>query len=348
MRASPLSRRTRIRHWIHENSLTIGVVAVLLLIVGVPLIFSLDLSFRSGTPANPGAYTFDNYRRAFATPQVGTAFWNTLIYSTCVSAISLAGATFFAWLVERTDMPGRNIAWVLALLPIAIPGMLTSMGWVLLTSSRVGALNVLIRDLLDFVGIHLTEGPLDIYSFPGLIFVESLRGGTALFIIMVAAFRLMDPSLEEAASMSGAGTLRTFRKITLKLMAPALAAAGMFAFVGNLDDLDGPLIIGLPANIFLLPTLIYFVTARGGLWGLAASYTTLFVLFTLVIVFIYHRKILRRSGEFVTVTGKAYRPRRVPIGALEVSRSRLVLHICPPDSLLTNRHHHMDILTTRL
>lgn len=304
----------RLLRWGKDRWLAIVVVIALLFLVGVPLYFSIDMSFRDGTPANPGNLTLDNYERVYGNDQTASALINTAVYAIGVSAISLTLAVFFAWLIERTDMPGRNFAWVVMLLPIAIPGMLSSMAWVLMLSSKVGILNIAIRNVLDLFGVHLTSGPFNIYNFGSLIVVEGIRGSTALFLIVVGAFRLMDPALEEAASVSGASTFYTFRKVTLKLMAPAILVAGMYALIGNLDDLEGPLIIGLPAGIFLLPTLIYFTASRNGDWGLASAYTTVFLVITVVMVVIYYVMVLRNAGKFTTITGKAYRPRRSGLG----------------------------------
>jgi iron(III) transport system permease protein len=314
LRASArLSLANRATRWLRDNLFTIGVIAALLLVVGIPLLFLLDMSFRAGTPANPGDATLINYQHVYGNPQTGSALLNTGIYAVCVSAISLAIATFFAWLIERTDMPGRNFAWVVMLLPIAIPGMLSSMAWVLLLSGKIGIINVLLRGVLSAFGVHLDTGPLEIYSFPGLIMVEGLRGSTSLFLIIVTAFRLMDPSMEEAAGMSGGSRFYTFRKVTLPLLVPSLLAAGMYALIGNLDDLEAALIIGVPAGIFLLPTLIYF-TSRGGDWGLSSAYSTIFLLITIAMVVVYYRVVLRKAGQFVTITGKGYRPRRMALG----------------------------------
>lgn len=305
---------SRALRWAKDHGLTLGIIAALLLVVGAPILFSIDMSFREGTPANPGLLTLENYRRAYGNPQTASALANTLIYAVGVSAIGLTLATCFAWLIERTDMPARSLAWVIMLLPVAVPGMLSAMGWVLLLGERIGVLNIALRQLLSLVGIQVASGPFDIYSLGGLVFVEGIRGSTSLFLIVVAAFRLMDPAMEEAASIAGGRALYTFRKVTLRLMAPAILAAGMYAFIGNLDDLEGPLIIGVPAGIFLLPTLIYFTASRNGDWGLASAYTTIFLVITLLMVVIYYYVVLRKTGKFATITGKAYRPRRITLG----------------------------------
>jgi iron(III) transport system permease protein len=300
--------------WVKDSYLAIGISAALLWVVGVPLLSVITFSFRDGTPIAPGQLTLQNYRDAYLNPQTGPALLNTVAYAVVVSVVSLAMATLFAWLVERTDMPGRNFAWVMMLLPIAMPGMLASMAWILLLSDNTGLINVVARGALSLVGVDLDSGPFNIYTLEGMIFVEGVRGSTTLFLMMVAAFRLMDPSLEEAARISGARTGYTFRKVTLRLMLPAILAAGTYALIGNLDDLETPLLIGLPAGIFLLPTLIYFTASEQAQWGLSAAYTTIFMLFTVAMVVIYYRVVVRKASRFAIVTGKAYRPRRTTLG----------------------------------
>ena len=304
----------RVWGWVRNNYLAVLISLALLWVVGVPIISVITFSFRDGTPVTPGNFTLDNYVNAYGNPQTLPALVNTLIYAVVVSVISLALAALFAWLVERTDMPFRNLAWVLMLLPIAMPGMLSSMAWILMLSNRVGVINVALRSVLDVFGVHLTEGPYNVYSLHGMILVESLRGSSTLFLLMVAAFRVMDPSLEEAASAAGVRNSRIFRKVTLPLVRPAFLAAGMYALIGNLDDLDTPLLLGVPAGIFLLPTLIWFTASQKAEWGLSSAYTVLVLVITVAMVVIYYRVVIRKAGSFAAITGKAYRPRRMSLG----------------------------------
>jgi iron(III) transport system permease protein len=132
--------------------------------------------------------------------------------------------------------------------------------------------------------------------------------------MMVGAFRLMDPSMEEAARMSGAGTLTTLRRVTLGLMLPAVLAAAMYAILGNLDDFETPLLIGLQAGLYLLPTLIYFTAYVSPSYGLATAYSSIFIIVTVVMVWIYYRVIIQRADRYAAITGKGYRPRRLSLG----------------------------------
>jgi iron(III) transport system permease protein len=299
---------------LRRNSLAFGISALLLWVVAAPIIMLVLSSLREGNFITPGAFTLGNYKTVYFNSMTYPALLNTLIYAVAVSAISLTLATVFAWLVERTDMPGTNWAWTMMLLPLAMPGILRSMSWILLLSPRSGIINVYLREFMGLFGAKPDTGPFNIFTLPGMIFVEGMSGSTTLFLLMVGAFRLMDPSMEEAARISGARTLTTLRRVTLGLMMPAVLAAAMYAFLGNLDDFETPLLIGLQAGIYLLPTLIYFTAYVSPSYGLATAYSSIFIIFTVVMVWIYYRVIIRRSERFASITGKGYRPRRLALG----------------------------------
>jgi iron(III) transport system permease protein len=304
----------RVGRALKNNSLSLGITALLLWVVAAPIVMLVISSLREGNFITPGAFTLGNYRTVYLTALTYPALLNTLIYAVAVSAISLSMATLFAWLVERTDMPGRDWAWTMMLLPLAMPGILRSMSWILLLSPRSGIVNVYLRELLGLFGLQLETGPFNIFTLPGMIFIEGMSGSTTLFLMMVGAFRLMDPSMEEAARISGARTLTTLRRVTLGLMMPAVLAAAMYSFLGNLDDFETPLLIGLQAGIYLLPTLIYFTAYVSPSYGLATAYSSIFIIFTVVMVWIYYRVIIRRSDRYAAITGKGYRPRRLSLG----------------------------------
>ena len=299
---------------LRRHSLAFGISALLLWVVAAPIVMLVLSSLREGNFITPGAFTLGNYKTVYLTSMTYPALLNTLIYAVAVSFISLTMATIFAWLVERTDMPGTDWAWTMMLLPLAMPGILRSMAWILLLSPRSGIVNVYLRDFLALFGMTADTGPFNIFTLTGMIFVEGMSGSTTLFLLMVGAFRLMDPSMEEAARISGARTLTTLRRVTLGLMMPAVLAAAMYAFLGNLDDFETPLLIGLQAGIYLLPTLIYFTAYVSPSYGLATAYSSIFIIFTVVMVWIYYRVIIRRADRYASITGKGYRPRRLALG----------------------------------
>jgi iron(III) transport system permease protein len=292
----------------------LAVIFTIWLIV-VPLFTLLVFSFRLGTPWQPGAFTLQHYLTAYSDPQVYTMFANTALLAAVSTVIALAVAVFFAFLTERTDMPFRNVAWGLMLVPMAVPGILFAISWVFLLSPKIGLINVWLRSLLALVGIEMTEGPLNIYGLGGMIFLEGIRGVTTTFLIVVGAFRAMDPSLEDAARVSGAAPRTSFFRIFIPLLTPALFAAGMYSFMTHLEALEIPIVIGFPAGIYVFPTYIYFTAQRfmPPQYGLSAALGASFLLVSILLVWGY-RRITAQSGRFATITGKGYRPRLIRLG----------------------------------
>lgn len=300
---------------IRSNALLIGVTFVLAAMILIPIFRLLVNSFIKGHPALPEGWTLGNY---------ATALGMDLFYDALVTTIGIAGvgtfitlsiAVLFAWLIERTDMPCRNLAWTLILVPMAVPGVLFALGWTLLLSPTIGVINALIRDFVGLFGFEITKGPINIYSVGGLIFLDGIRGITTVFLMVVGAFRMMDPSLEEAARVSKAGTVATFFQVTLPALMPAILAAGMYSFISSMEAFEAPLAVGLPGNVFVLSTLIYFTTRiQAPLdYGLAAVFGVSYMLL-MVFLLVWYRRAVKNSERFATVTGKGFRPRVVSIG----------------------------------
>ncbi len=317
--AKPMDRGILIRSiqtlWrvLQRHYFSWAIAFLLIMVVAAPITMLVISSFREGSYVSPGAFTFRNYKAVYLNSHTYPAIINTVIYATVGSVISLLLSIIFAWLIERTDMPGRNWAWSMMLLPLGMPAILRSMAWILLLQPRTGIINVWLRATGIF-GPNLTEGPVNIYTLPGMIFVATMGGTTTLFLLMVGVFRLMDPSMEEAAWVCGANKWTTMRRVTLGLTKPAILAAAMYSFLSYLDDFDIPLLIGLQAGIFLLPTLIYFTAYVIPSHGLDSAYSTIFLIFAIVLVWIYYRVAIRRSEKYATITGKGFRPRRLLLG----------------------------------
>ena len=290
-------------------------IALVLALVLVPLGMMILFSFRDGTPWNPGGLTLRNYIAAYSDAQTYTIFLNTAVIAVLSTVISVVVAVFFAFLTERTDMPFRNLAWGLMLVPMAMPGLLFAVSWTFLLSPTIGIFNVWMRDLVGLFGFTMERGPINIYSFGGMVFLEGLRGVTTTFLIIVGAFRAMDPALEEAARTSGASNWTTFTRVFIPLLTPAILAASMYSLMTHLESLEIPLIIGLQAKIFVFPSYIFFTTQRftPPQYGLAAALGATFLLVSILLVF-WYRRIVGRGNRYATITGKGYRPRIIQLG----------------------------------
>ncbi len=287
--------------------LIIGLVSYLVL---GPILLLIAGSFTSGRPGDFTSFSLNNYVEAYYNLKTLEFFLNSLVFAAGSMFIGLSVAIIFAWLIERTNTPLRNVAYVLVISPMAIPGMLLSIAWVFLLSSRIGILNQILMKIFG-----LSHAPFNIFSLYGMIFVEGLRLVPTTFLLLVGAFRSMDPALEEAAYASGANTLTVTRRITLKVLMPSILVAGIYIFMTAIEAFEIPGILGIPARIFVFSSRIFFATHSGGIpeYGIANSLAITYLALSIFLIWIYQRK-TRHAERFVTVTGKAYRPRVIDLG----------------------------------
>jgi iron(III) transport system permease protein len=300
--------RTRDWGWLPS----FGMGLVLLYLVLVPLALMILSSFRpGGFPLDPG-FTLAHYRAAYSDAGFPALLWSTLVFGAGSTVLALALGTGLAWLVERTDMPGRATIRGLVLLPMATPPILLAIAWAMLLSPRTGFLNQLLKE-----GLGLSAAPFDIFTMPGLVFVQGLALVPTAYLFLAPAFRNMDPSLEEAAFTSGAGTWLVVRRILLPVLWPSILASAIFLLIVSFVVFDIPGTLGTPAHISVLSTQIYnlVVEAPGGipLYGRVSALAMVFLVILLALAAVYHR-LTRHAQRYRTVTGKGFRPRMFPLG----------------------------------
>jgi iron(III) transport system permease protein len=306
---------------------TRGVVYVLLILlianlVLAPLVMVLLSAVNLGpTAARAAGATFTFFVQAWTSTTTWNVMSNTAIFGLGSTCLALGIGVFFAFMVERTDMPMKSFAYAIVPLTIAMPGLLYSIAWVLLLSPRIGLFNIGLlalfgRDnglLTSWAGIGFSGVPIQAYSLGGMIFVDAIRGVGVVFLMTVGLFRNMDPALEEAAMVSGAPPGRVARLITLKLMLPGILAAFIYSLSGSLETFEVPAIMGLPGKINLLSTKIYLLNQADDA-ATASSIGVVFVALAILFVSMY-TLLTRRMERFSTVSGKAYRPRVMKIGS---------------------------------
>ncbi len=287
---------------------------LLFLVVGylvlVPVAMVIWGSFRTVPAGVEGALTLENYRQALSSPALRTSMINTLVFGVGSTLLACTLGTYLAWLTERTDVPFRRPLRVLALLPLVVPGILTTVAWTLVLNERIGIGNTL---LANVPGV---TGPVfDAYTMPAMIWADGTDSITLPFLLMAAAFRSMDPALEEASLMSGSSQRRTLRSITLPLMTPAILASALLVFITTIGNFAVPAAMGLPGGIRVLATDVYLATRSFPTdTNLAATYAVLYLLIALVGLLLYHRAV-RSSEGFVTVTGRGARATLMRLGA---------------------------------
>jgi iron(III) transport system permease protein len=295
---------------------SILVLIVLAVLVVIPLVFMLLASVRPAgvMPLAPGAITWKAYADAYGGADLLPIVRNTLIYAGLGVLFALPLAFFFAFLTERTDMPLRDAMYVLMFIPMSTPAFATALGWVLLLGPRGGTINVYLRALM---GSDAPDGPLNIYSLPGLIFVHVLGMVPTMWLFLTAVLRRMDPVLEEAAIAAGAGRWRVLKTITAPLMRPGVAAVAIYFFLAGLEALELPLALGPTAGIEVLSTKIFFSLAptgdAGANYGVPAAFGLIGLSMGILGTLLYLR-LVRQSSDYAVVSGKGYRPKTVELG----------------------------------
>ncbi|MCA1646176.1 MAG: ABC transporter permease subunit, partial [Chloroflexi bacterium] len=307
--APPIGRRReRIRLNIGFAAMTAVTLLVAFLVL-FPLGMLVYGSFWTARPGFPGAFTFDNYLKAYTNVETYQVLLTTVTLVGAKTLVAVAIATTLAWIVTRTDTPFRGLLEVLITLPFFIPGLLEAIAWIMLLSPNAGTINVWLRSAFGFQGTLF-----NIYSLGGMIWVMALGSTSFIFLLVVNALRTMDASLEESARASGAGALRTALTVTLPLMAPVILSAGLLSFIRAMDSFEVPVLLGLPAKVFVFSNRIYAAVQYDYPvnYGLATALGVSFFALMIGLVFVQNR--LLRGRDFSIVTGKGYKPRVVRLG----------------------------------
>lgn len=292
--------------------LAAGSVVYLVIIPLATLIFSSVRDTKEKLPFEDTAFTLDNYTRVFSSEATYRLFGDTLWYAFGSLALGLVLATLFAWFLERGNLPARSLLILLVLVPLATPPITDAIGWALLGSPSIGLLNVVLRSWLGITG----DGPLNIYSIPGMILVTGLKMVPSIYIMLSGPIGRFDPSLEEASFANKVSPASTFRYITFPLMRPAMFSALIYFLMLALEMFDIPAVLGMPFGIFVFSTLIYKASHPPlGLpnYGHVSVYATIFLLVAVLLIYLYGRAV-RHKEEYSVITGKGYRAKLFDFG----------------------------------
>ena len=208
--------------------------AILLVLIVPPAVFLLRISLHETLPdGSLGPFTLRFYEGLFSGRFFLPSLYNTMIYSFGSALIAIVIGTVQALIVERTNTPGRNLAFFGAIISLGVPHILYTVAWLLLLG-RSGPLN-------DLIAI-LTQQPqaINVYSMWGMILIEGIGFVPLTFLLMSAVFRSMDASFEEAAIVAGASPLRAFWEVTIRMGVPAICALAMLIFIRTFEILRGP------------------------------------------------------------------------------------------------------------
>ena len=289
-------------------------VALLLAILGFLVIYPvLTLLLGALTDTNPvveglnlRGLSVGNFLTVITNPNVAEALFNTLVACGGGTAIAVAIGLLFSWIVVRTNTPFKGFIAAASILPLFAPPLVAGVAWSILGSPKTGLLNTVFK----WVGLDLH---VDFYSMSGLVFVFGIYYAPYVYMFTASALRNMDPSLEEAAEISGASAFSTLFTVTFPLIMPAIVSGMLLSFIVMLGIYGVPAVLGAPANLNVLTTYIFKLTNwTPPLYNTAAAVAIILMVVTGLLVYLQQKVLSGKS--FTTVAGKAFRPRSLDLG----------------------------------
>jgi iron(III) transport system permease protein len=288
------------------------ITPVLLLVCGAlvlyPLIFLIIESTNVGDASTfpPEEYGLSNYLELAGEPRV---LMNTLLVASIATVLAVLFGFIQAWILTRTNIPGRERLERLMELPYYMTPLIGALAWGVLLGPKTGLINQVWR------AAGFDSDFFNIYSAEGIAWVMALFEGTVAFVMISAAMKSMDPSLEESSRVLGAGKLRTAMKVTLPLVAPGVLSATVLVFSEMLGSFAAAFVLGIPGRFYVVTTAIWEATlsfppdyGRAAAMGLS--------LFGAMLVTLGIARLIIRKGSYATITGKGFRPRAMEVGAM--------------------------------
>jgi iron(III) transport system permease protein len=285
-------------------------VGILVVVVAVPVLITFFNAFWVN-----GQFNLADTLKVLREPDTYTALLNSLFIASGVTVMSTIIGTFFAWMVTRTDLPFKPAMRVLFLVPFMLPSFIGALAWKMLLSPRAGYIN---RFFMDVLGL---DGPVfDIYTFTGIMAVETMYLFPFVFIQVCGALERMDPTLEESARISGASLFTITRKITIPLVRPSILSGALLIMLYSMAHFGTVAVLGIEAGIFNIPTLIYEkIHQSAGSFNSIRTGTVLatVLVITAALIMFIQSKVLSR-GRYQIIAGKSFRPVETKLRALRM------------------------------
>jgi iron(III) transport system permease protein len=312
--ATPLQGAVQDTRADHRRVVSAAWVVFLLALLTFLVIYPiLTLLLGALTDTNPVVEGFSlrhlsvaNFITVLINPNVAGALLNTMIACTGGTAIAVAIGLTFSWIVVRTNTPFKRLIAAASILPLFTPPLVAGVAWSILGSPRTGLINTMFK----WAGLNCH---VDFYSLTGLVAVFGIYYAPYVYMFTASALRNMDPSLEEAAEISGASAVATLFTVTFPLIMPAIISGMLLSFIVMLGIYGIPAVLGAPTNIDVLTTYIFKLTNWSPpLYNTAAAVAIILMAVTGLLVFVQQKVLSGRS--YTTVAGKAYRPRNLDLG----------------------------------
>ena len=273
-----------------------------------PVIIVLLRSVTTGKLGAAIGFSAENYLRVFADRQIWSLLNNSILYAAGSASLGTGIGAMLAWIVARTNTPGKRLVELMPLYPILMPPIMKNIAWILLLAPKSGILNNMIEQLTG-------TNPLwfNAFSLAGMIWVFGLACVPLGYLFLLPVFLSFDPSLEESAYIAGSKPVHTMLHITFPLAVPAFLSAFVLNFLRGLRGFETPVLQGTPGGINVFVARVYDSMALEFNTGLATSYSMVLVALSVITLMFYIRT-TRFSERYATITGKGYRVKVIDIG----------------------------------
>ena len=309
-------RRLRSRY-----GLPLGIGLLLAVLVLVPIGFMFAGAVLSGGFVDPGTHlTWDKLGSVYASRPYLATIGSTLAISLLVGAIATTAGVLLAWLIARTDMPAKGFMETCVIAPLFLSPFVGSIAWLILGSPKAGLINVMAQSTFGL------KGPLiDVATPTGIVAIMALYFVPYAYLTVASSLRNIDPAMEEASYLNGAGVLGTALRITLPVVRPALLSAFFFIFVLSAGTFAIPAVLDRGSHVSFLAVDVFQASATYPIdYGKSAAIGTLLFWISVIGITCY-RIASRAARRFVTVTARGYRIRLVRLRSWRIAAVLVVL-----------------------
>ena len=277
-------------------------------VIITPVLVVLWRSLTSGKLGFTVGLNATNYLRVFADKDIWPMLSNSIVYAGGSALLGTGLGGLLAWIVARTNTPGKGLVELMPLYPLLMPPIMKNIAWILLLAPKSGILNGMLDQYLG-----ITYPVFNAFTMAGMIWTFGLACVPLGYLFLLPVFLSFDPSLEESAYIAGSRPLHTMLKITFPLAVPAFLSAFVLNFLRGLRSFETPVLQGTPGNIKVFVSRVYDSMALEFNTGLATAYSVVLVVLSIVTLYFYVRA-TRFSERYATITGKGYRVKVIDIG----------------------------------
>ena len=285
----------------------IGVISLTALAVFLPLGLIFYQSLLNAPFFMPHKLGLGAFEFVFDDSDFWDASKNSLIIAGGMALIAVPLGGILAFLMVRTDLPGRQWLEPLLLIPVFVSPMVLAFGYVV-AAGPVGFYSVWAKGLFGSV-------PWNVYSLTSIAIIAGLTHVPHVYLYSSSALKSLGSDVEEAARMAGASPLQVAKDVSLPMVTPSLLFSGVLVFFLGFEIFGLPLVLGDPEGHLVLATYLYKLTNKLGTpsYHLMAAVAVCIVAVTFPLVML-QRYLLKNAGKYVTVKGKAGRQRPLPLG----------------------------------